>query len=175
MSTADAFLALFDRMPDLVREAVGNHDAATLSRQVAPEANTVAWLVWHLTRIEDDHVSAAAAALDRREHTEQAYVAGGFADRFDLPFPVTEHGFGQSAQEVAQVRADATLLVEYYDAVHAKTRAFLGGVDEDDWQRVVDEDWDPPVTLLARLTSVANEVAQHVGQAAFVRGVLERS
>lgn len=175
MSTADAFRALFDRMPDLVREAVGDLSVDDLTRRLDPEANTIAWLVWHLTRIEDDHVSSAADALGMSDHAGQAYATEGYADRFDLPFAETEHGFGHTSEQVAQVRAEGGLLVDYYDAVHARTDAFLTSLSEDDWERVVDEAWDPPVTLLARITSVANEVAQHVGQAAWIRGVVERA
>lgn len=174
-TAADAFTALFDRMPALVRDAVGDLPADDLARRLDPDANTIAWLVWHLARVEDDHVSKAAEALGREDLTEQVYVADGFADRFGLPFPTEAHGYGMSSEEVGQVRAPGDLLVDYYDAVHEKTGAFLAGLSEDDWEWVVDESWTPPVTLLARITSVANEVAQHVGQAAFVRGVIERS
>ncbi len=48
------------------------------------------------------------------------------------------------------------------------------GLQPADLDVVVDERWDPPVTLGVRLVSVVNEVNQHVGQAAYVRGLLER-
>ena len=172
---ATAFRALFDRMPDLVADAVGDLSADALARRVDPAANTIAWLVWHLARVEDDHISSSAAALGHPRHTEQTYVGSGFADRFALPFDVRVHGYGMSTEDVDKVRADGTLLVEYYRAVHEKTDAFLAEVRDTEWDQVVDEGWDPPVTLLGRITSVAGEVHQHVGQAAFVRGVLERS
>ena len=44
-----------------------------------PEANSIAWLVWHLTRIEDDHVAGVAG-------TTQVWDDDGWADRFGLPF-----------------------------------------------------------------------------------------
>lgn len=181
MSTASAFIAMFDRMPELMREAVGELSVEELAYRVDPGANTIAWLLWHLTRIEDDHISGAAAALGRDEHAEQVYVTGGFATRFALPFPDDAHGYGHTNDEVGQVRAQGSLLVEYYDAVHAQTQAFLAGLDPDneqnsaDWERVVDEWEGTVVTLLARITSVANEVPQHVAQAALIRGVVERT
>jgi uncharacterized protein DUF664 len=58
--------------------------------------------------------------------------------------------------------------------VHARTLEFLAGLTEPDLDRIVDRRWDPPVTLGVRLVSVIDDDAQHVGQAAFVRGVLER-
>ena len=45
---------------------------------------------------------------------------------------------------------------------------------DDDLDRIVDTSWDPPVTLGVRLISVLSDDLQHAGQAAFVRGVLER-
>lgn len=171
MSTTDAFTSLFDRMPDLVHSAVKDLAADDLSRSPSSGANTIAWLVWHLSRVEDDHVATAAAALGHKGF-EQVWVRDGFAGRFGLPLPPDDTGFGHSAEQVAQVRADGALLEDYHRGVHEQTQRFLGRVGEEDWESVVDTHWDPPVTLLARLTSVANEVAQHVGQASYVRGLL---
>lgn len=169
---AGAFRAIFDRMPELVADAVGDLSPDQLAARLDPEANTIAWLIWHLSRVEDDHIAGAARALGRDRGVAQVYP--GYADRFDLPFDPAVHGYGMSSEEVGLVRADGALLIEYYDAVHAATDAFLASLAAEDWDRVVDEAWDPPVTLLARITSVAGEVNQHVGQAAFIRGVLER-
>jgi hypothetical protein len=73
------------------------------------------------------------------------------------------------------VRVDSPdLLVGYHEAVHAQTLRFLEGLKEEELGRVVDERWDPPVTLGVRLVSVVSDDLQHAGQAAFVRGVLER-
>ncbi|GAB95932.1 hypothetical protein BJY21_002454 [Kineosphaera limosa] len=172
MSTAAAFIDLFDRMPDLVRESLDSLDESQLTQRIAPQANTIAWLIWHLARVEDDHISGAAAALALPEYTDQAYLRLSFVDRFDLPFAPRETGYGMTTEQVGQVRAPGDLLVAYYDAVHAKTDAMLRHVREDDWSTIVDEQWTPPVTLQARIVSVANDVTQHVGQAAFVRGIL---
>ncbi len=65
-------------------------------------------------------------------------------------------------------------LLGYYDAVHDQTVRFVRGLTVGDLDRVVDERWDPPVTLGVRLVSVLADDLQHAGQAAFVRGVLER-
>jgi hypothetical protein len=40
---------------------------------------------------------------------------------------------------------------------------------------VVDEKWDPPVTLGVRLVSMASDALQHAGQAAFIKGSLSRA
>lgn len=155
------------RVRDEVSAVVSGLDEDQLAWHPDAEANSIAWLIWHLARVEDDHVAGVAG-------TAQAWVEGGWAERFDLPFPVADHGFGQSAAQAGQVRAGADLLAGYYDAVSARTATYVAGLRPDDLDRVVDEGWDPPVTLGARLISVINEVNQHLGQAAYLRGLIER-
>jgi Protein of unknown function (DUF664) len=158
---------LFGRVETDVHGAVEGLDTAALTYRVDGSANTIAWLAWHLTRVQDDHVCGVAGV-------EQAWTADGWADRFGLPFPAGDIGFGHDSDDVAAVRADPDLLLGYYDAVHARTLEYLDGLTEDELDRVVDRNWDPPVTLGVRLISVADDDIQHAGQAAFVRGVVER-
>lgn len=40
----------------------------------------------------------------------------------------------------------------------------------DELSRVVDTSWNPPVTVSARLVSIVDDCAQHLGQAAYLRG-----
>jgi hypothetical protein len=169
MHTADLLLAAFDNIRGGVHRVVDGCSPDLLSRQLDAEANTIAWLVWHLSRVQDDHVADVAG-------TEQVWVAEGWADRFGLPFEPGATGWGQSADEVASVRVTSgELLTGYYDAVHERTVAFVRGLTADDLDRIVDESWDPPVTLGVRLVSVLGDDLQHVGQAAFARGLLERA
>jgi uncharacterized damage-inducible protein DinB len=166
MNTADLLTDAFGRIGEEVHAAVDGLTPEQLAYRVDPEANSIAWLVWHLTRVQDDHVAEVAGV-------EQAWTAEGWADRFGLPLPAGSTGYGHSSDDVAAVRADAALLLGYHDAVHARTLRYLDGLTEADLDRVVDERWDPPVTLGVRLVSVADDDIQHAGQAAFVRGVVE--
>lgn len=175
MSTSSVLLDAFARTLELVTGVVAGLDEDALTHRVDPGANTIAWLVWHLSRIEDDHVAHAAAALGREECTEQVWLRDGFAARFALPFEDGDTGYGHGPEEVAAVRVGADLLTSYYRAVHEQTAAFVAGLSEEDYEVVVDRRWDPPVTLAVRLVSVLGDGTQHVGQAAFVRGVVERS
>lgn len=168
MSAANDLLADgFDRVHETVAAAVDGLDEDALAVRVDPEANSVGWLVWHLTRVQDDHVADVAGA-------EQIWTVGGWVERFRLPFDVAAIGYGQSSEEVGQVRATAELLAGYQDAVHTATLEYLRTLGDADYERVVDERWDPPVTLSVRLVSVLNDTTQHAGQAAYVRGLLER-
>ena len=167
MTVAELLRDLFGRVSTDVHGAVEGLDADALAHRVDGTANSIAWLVWHLTRIQDDHVAEVAG-------TEQTWTAQGWADRFDLPFPAGSTGYGHGDDEVAAVRADAELLLGYHDAVHEATLRYVDGLTDGDLDRVVDERFDPPVTLGVRLVSVADDDIQHAGQAAFVRGILER-
>jgi uncharacterized damage-inducible protein DinB len=159
---------LFGRVHEDVHGAVEGLELDALTHRVDGAANSIAWLVWHLTRVQDDHVCEVAGI-------EQAWTADGWAERFALPFAVGATGYGQDSDDVAAVRADTELLLGYYDAVHERTLRYLDGVCETDLDRVVDRNWDPPVTLGVRLVSVVDDDIQHAGQAAFVRGIVERS
>ncbi|MEZ0165710.1 DinB family protein [Kineococcus sp. LSe6-4] len=167
MDAKDLLLDLYSRIPDAGRAAVDGLDEETLTARLDPRANTIAWLVWHLARVQDDHVSDVAGH-------EQTWTADGWAARFGLPFDDGETGYGFDADQVGQVRAGAELLTGYLDAVHARTTTYLQGLSDADLDRVVDEQWDPPVTLGVRLVSVADDDLEHAAQAAFLRGVLER-
>ena len=167
MTVAELLRDLFGRVETDVHGAVEGLDVEALTYRVDGSANSIAWLVWHLARVQDDHVADVAG-------TEQTWTAEGWVTRFGLPFPVDATGYGHRDEDVAAVRADADLLLGYYDAVHARTLRYLDGLTEDELDRIVDRRWDPPVTLGVRLVSVADDDIQHAGQAAFVRGIVER-
>jgi len=167
MSSADLLIDAYERIHESVRAATEGLSMRQLHHRLDPEANTLAWLVWHLARVQDDHV---AGAFD----SEQVWVAQGWAARFGLALEPGDIGYGHTAEEVARVRAPAELLLDYYEAVHSNTLGHLRGLTDDDLNRVVDRSYEPPVTLAVRLVSVLSDDLQHVGQAAFLRGVLER-
>ncbi len=165
MNPAELLTDAFERIVEGGCAVVDGLDDEQLTHRPGPEANSIAWLVWHLARVQDDHVADVAGL-------EQVWTAQGFCDRFALPLGDDDIGFGHSSAEVSQVRADADQLVAYLSAVHEQTRGYLLGLAAGDLDRVVDERWDPPVTLGARLVSVLNDDTQHLGQARYVRGLL---
>lgn len=166
MNTADLLTDAFERVKETVHEVVEGLTPDRLAARVADGANSIAWLVWHLTRVQDDHVADAAG-------DEQIWTANGWFERFALPLPETSTGYGHGAEEVAAVRVDSPgLLTGYYDDVHERTLTYVAGLTDADLDRIVDRSWDPPVTLGVRLISVINDDTQHAGQAAFVRGLL---
>jgi len=158
----------FGRIHAVVHSALKDASIEVLTFRADPGANTIAWLIWHLTRVQDGHISEL---LDE----EQVWTADGWVDRFDLPFDPKATGYGQGAVDVAAVRADAETLAGYYDAVHTRTLGYLPTLTEADFARIVDTSWNPPVTLGVRLVSILSDDLQHAGQAAYVRGLTKRA
>lgn len=165
MSPADLLTDSLGRLLEDVEAVLDGASDDLLAERPGPDANSIAWLVWHLTRVEDDHIAGVAGS-------EQVWTAEGYDARFGLPFETGDIGYGQTSEQVALVRAPAALLAGYHRATHARSLAYLATLTADDLDRVVDERWDPPVTLGVRLVSVVNDCTQHVGQAAYVRGLL---
>ena len=169
MTSSDLLVDAFDRIQGVVRRAVDGLTPEQLTARIDPEANSIAWLVWHLTRIQDDHLADLAG-------TEQVWTAEGWADRFGLPFDPAATGYGHSSDDVAAVQVKSgELLTGYLDAVHEQTVAYVRTLTDADLPRIVDTRWDPPVTLAVRLISVISDDLQHAGQAALIRGLLERA
>lgn len=168
MSSADLLVDALGRIQGIVHRVVDGLTAEQLAFRLDGEANSIAWLVWHLTRIQDDHVADAAG-------TEQVWTSDGWAARFDLPMDGSETGYGHSSQDVAAVRVESpALLIGYHEAVYRQTVGYVKQLSDADFERIVDESWDPPVSLGVRLVSVISDDLQHAGQAAFVRGIVTR-
>jgi len=162
------FSDAFGRIRDHVHHVLEGIPAEALTFRADSQANSIAWLVWHLTRVQDDHVAEVAGH-------EQVWVAGGWAELFSLELEVGDIGYGHNSGQVALVKAGAELLGSYHDAVFEKTAEYVVGLSAEALDRVVDRRFHPPVTLGARLVSVIADDLQHVGQAALLRGLVERA
>ncbi|MBC7269449.1 MAG: DUF664 domain-containing protein [Streptomyces sp.] len=167
MHAKDILIEAYARIQEEVHAAVEGLGLDDLNTRPSPDSNSVSWLIWHLTRVQDDHI-ADAFGLD------QVWLTQDWQKRFNLDLPRHDTGYGHSAARVAKVRVDSgDLLTGYHDAVHEQTLTALRGLTAGDLGRIVDERWDPPVTLGVRLVSVLSDDLQHVGQAAYVRGLLQ--
>jgi hypothetical protein len=156
----DAFTRVIEHVDDLTDDLT---DAVSFFRPTST-ANSIAWLIWHSARVQD-------AQLAQIADIEQVWFSGGWVDRFALDLPRDAHGYGHTAEEVGKVRAPADLLAGYYHAVHKMSLEYVASVTPAELARVVDTNWNPPVTASARLVSIIDDCAQHLGQAAYVRGI----
>ena len=156
----DSFTRLIEHVDDLTD---GLTDEVSLFRPTAT-ANSIAWLIWHSARVQDAQLCDIAGV-------QQVWLRDGWVDRFGLDLPRDAHGYGHGPDEVGKVRAPADLLAGYYHAVHKVTLEYIASVTAEELSRVVDTHWTPPVTASARLVSIIDDCAQHLGQAAYVRGI----
>ena len=157
----DSFTRLIEHVEGI---ADGLTDEVSFHR-ITPEANSISWLLWHSARVQDAQLSDVAGV-------DQVWFRDGWADRFDLDLPADSHGYGHTPEQVAKVKVSADLLVGYYQAVHRATLEYVASVTAEDLARIVDKRWTPPVTASARIVSIIDDCAQHLGQAAYVRGIV---
>jgi hypothetical protein len=166
MDVAALLLEFYGRIPPLARDAVDGLDLSTLTKAPVPGANTIAWLVWHSARVQDHHVGEL---LDK----DQIWIGDDWAQQFGLDPDPSNTGYGHAAPDVVAVQpARPEVLLEYLEAVDRRTCALLATVTPAELDRIVDRRWDPPVTLGVRLVSIADDCVQHLGQAAYLRGLL---
>jgi hypothetical protein len=166
MDASEMLIDLYGRIPPIAHEVVEGLDVGQLVAQPSADANPIAWLVWHIARVQDAELTGLVG-------NHQLWEEGDWAAGFGLEPDPTNHGYGHTADDVRAVRPRSTdALLDYFDAVTARTAEHLRTLSPADLDRVVDPNWDPPVTLGVRLISVADDGIQHIGQAAYVRGLL---
>jgi uncharacterized damage-inducible protein DinB len=166
MDVSDLLLELYGRIDPLAQHAVEDLTADQLHESPAPGVNSIGWLVWHLARVQDHHVSEIVAC-------DQIWMDGDWPSRFGLEPDPGNIGFGHNADDMAGVRPDGPqALLDYLEAVQERTDALIKELTPVELDRIVDRRWDPPVTLGVRLISIADDSLQHVGQAAYLRGLL---
>jgi hypothetical protein len=164
MDTSELLIDSFGRVRELYVATAADLDPEAAQRRPEGAGNPIVWLLWHTARVQDDHVAGLSGA-------QQAWHAGWF-EKFDLPFDRDDIGYGHTSQEVDAVRVDRLQdLVDYHEAVHRLSLEYAERADADELARVVDRNWDPPVTAGVRLVSVLGDCLQHLGQAAYVRGL----
>jgi hypothetical protein len=171
MTSAELLLDGFGRIRETVADVLSGLTSAQLAYRIAPDANPIGWLLWHLTRIQDDHVAKAFGAA-------QVWSSGGWAGRFGLPEGTMETGNGHTTGQVEAVGsavASASLLSAYHEEAYAQTARLVCAVTDAGLDRVVDTRWTPPVTLGVRLVSVLNDDMMHVGQATYAHGIVVRA
>ncbi|WP_210649180.1 DinB family protein [Nocardioides sp. SYSU D00065] len=154
----------YGRVTELYDDVADGLDAQALAHRPGGTGNPIGWLLWHLARVQDDHVAGLAG---------EPQVWERFQDRFGLPNGTDDIGYGHTSEQVAAIRIeDPQLLVEYHHEVTLATARYLQTVDEAELEREVDQSWDPPVTAGVRLVSILGDCLQHLGQAAYVKGLL---
>lgn len=167
MRANEVLIEMYERIGGNVHAAVKDLDDEQLAYRPDAQANSIAWLIWHIARGQDAQIAPLAGLAPVWDN--------GWRDKFNLSLEPDDTGYGHSSEQVAAVRAGAELLTGYYDAVWIQTETYLKSLTDDTaLDKVVDTSWDPPVTLGVRLVSIAADCLQHVGQANYLRGIVLR-
>jgi uncharacterized damage-inducible protein DinB len=166
MDAADILRDSFGRIREQLHHVLDGLLPEQLSYRPHVDANSIAWLAWHLTRVHDDHMSEIAG-------NEQAWISDGWSEKFGMEPDPHNQGTGHTSADVAAIKPDSDLLLAYQDAVLARTNQYLQTVSPEELERIIDRRWDPPVTVGARIVSVINDNTEHAGQAAYLRGLIE--
>lgn len=128
--------------------------------------NSIAWLLC----TPDDRWTWQLSALNGQP---QVWEAQGFRERFNLGELGDTMGYGHTAEQARSIVVeDSVLLVEYLVATGEALAAYAQTLSEADLSEIIDRSWTPAVTRGVRLVSMIDDAAQHVGQAAYVAGIL---
>jgi len=168
MNTQDLLVESYGRIRQLVHQAAEGVDGERLAYRPEPGANSIAWLVWHLTRIQDDHVAEIAGV-------DQVWVTSAWAAALGMEPDPANLGQGHTPEDVAAISpADATPLLGYHDQVMDRSIEYLSGANAAELARIIDHSYTPPVSVGVRLVSVLSDNIQHAGQARYLRGIVDR-
>ncbi len=158
----------YGRIPQILEKALDGLSADDLNELPHPDSNSMGWLTWHLTRVQDDHIAALMGE-------EQLWVRDGWHERFNRAPDPKDIGFGHSSEDVAAFKSPTVeTLLEYHGAVLERSRGYIRTLSSADLDRELNEPWFQPLpTKGVRLISVMSDSLQHAGQVAYLRGLLK--
>jgi hypothetical protein len=163
--TSDLLVELLQRIESDLTEVLADVTNDELRFRPGGTGNPVGWLAWHIARITDEQIAAISGA-------EPVWTAEGWIARFGLPVDPFDTGYGHSFEDVdAATCTDRQLLAGYARATFQACRELLAGLDDEEWEQVIDCSYRPPVTVRVRVVSVIGDCWQHVGQAAYAIGL----
>jgi len=168
MHSKDVLIEAYSRPRAILEKALEGLTAEQLAYRPAPQANSIAWLAWHFTRVQDSNISSLAGR-------EQEWIDGGWHAKFDMPADPSNTGHGHTDEQVAEVKpSSAQLLLDYNQAVYKRSIDYIGTLNREDLERVIEGTrYNPPPTVGVRLVSVLTDNTQHAGQINYVRGLIE--
>jgi hypothetical protein len=165
MEAKDLVLDALERIRSILHRSLTGLTLDESHRQPTPETNSIAWLTWHLTRVQDNGISGL---FDQ----EQAWISEGWHARFAMAPDPDNEGQGHTPAQVAAFRAPSLqTLLDYHDSVSARSKAFVDGLAPADFNRELNEPhYQPLPTVGVRLVSILSDNLQHAGQVAYLRG-----
>ena len=155
----------FERISQVLKSALEDLTQEDLNQQPNPESNSMGWIAWHLTRVQDRAIADLAGE-------EQLWIKDKWHSSFVRLADPQDVGVGHSSEDLAAFRSpDAKILIAYHHAVLERTKGYLSNLSQPELDRKIDHPRFPTVGL--RLTAIINDNFQHAGQVAYVRGLLK--
>jgi len=134
MDATEFILVRYAQIHEVLTDpAIARLGEARWRRRAQTGTNTIAWLVWHMARVED--VGVNRFVVDRPQVLEDGWVARLGVGRRDV-------GTGMSDAEVDELsaRIDLDALRGYWDAVTRRTPEVVASVRGSDLTALVPED-----------------------------------
>ena len=166
MDFRDLVRSGLDEYLEGLEQALDGLTPVELAWQPAPSSNNITWQVWHMARVEDRWVNSYL-----RQGTE-VWIADKWYSKFGLQ--PEDHGARQSAEDSAAM-PDLPLagLMDYYRVVRDSTNSYVDNLTADDLGKSYSHPrTNPGPTVNWVLAHLLVEEAQHLGQVAYVRGIL---
>ena len=158
----------YGRVSQVLKKALNGLTQDDLNELPKPDCNSMGWLAWHLTRVQDDHIADLMGE-------EQLWIKDGWQAKFNRELDPKDIGFGHTSEQVAAFKSpDVATFLAYHGAVLERTKRYIAGLSMADLDRELNEPWYQPLpTVGVRLISVLSDSLQHAGQVAYVRGLLK--
>jgi hypothetical protein len=166
MEAKDIVIDALERIRSILHRTLAGLTLDEIQRQPTPDSNSIAWLTWHLTRVQDNGISGL---FDQ----EQAWISQGWHAQFAMAPDPDNEGQGHTAEQVAAFRAPSIqTLLDYHDSVSTRSKHFVAGLTPAGFNRELNEpQYQPRPTVGVRLVSILSDNLQHAGQVAYLRGV----
>lgn len=166
MEAKDIVLDALERIRSILHRTLTGLTLDEMNRQPTSDSNSIAWLTWHLTRVQDNGISGLFGQ-------EQAWISQGWHAQFGMTPDPDNEGQGHTPAQVAAFRAPSIqTLLDYHDSVSTRSKSFLTGLAPADFNRELDEpQYQPRPTVGVRVVSILSDNLQHAGQVAYLRGV----
>ena len=165
MKWQQMFINAYERVTLVLKQSLEGLTVDELNTQVRPDCNSIGWIAWHLTRVQDRAISDLSGE-------EQLWTKDRWHAKFNRPPDAKDTGFGHTSEDAAGFKSpDVPTMIAYHHAVAERSKQYLSSLSEADLDREFNNPRSP--TYGARLVAVISDNLQHVGQVAYLHGVLK--
>ncbi len=159
----DIILGSLQQSQGFLAKALDDLTQEEASWRPTSECNSIAFILWHLARVEDYFMSRV---IQRQTET---YEAEGWQQK--LGTAPRDMGFGYTVEKLQAWPVPKLEIIRgYHEAVRLKTLAFLESATPEKLAEVPRPDRSPD-SIGISLGHMATELALHISQIAYLRGV----